>query len=67
MPSYCLLPGCIIFFCGFLRSALQRIRQYSVYFIGVVRRVGLPVVLKFIFSFREGKEHKRNVAFGSRD
>jgi hypothetical protein len=66
MPSYCLLPGCIIFFCGLLSSALQRIRQCSVYFIGAVRRVGLPAVLKFT-SLREGKEHKRNVAFGSRD
>jgi hypothetical protein len=36
-------------------------------FIGVVRRVGLAVVVKFIFSCCEGKEHKRNVAFGSRD
>jgi len=52
--------------CGCLQCIAQKTVALGL-FIGVVRRVGLPVAVNFIFSCREGKESKRNVIFGSRD
>jgi len=51
---------------GYLQCIAQKTVALGL-FIGVVRRVGLPVAVNFIFSCREGKESKRNVIFGSRD
>jgi hypothetical protein len=52
--------------CGCLQCIAQKTVALSL-FITLVRRVGLPVVVNFIISCREGKEHKSNVVFGSRD
>jgi len=55
-----------VLLCGCLQCIAQKTVALGV-FIGVERRVGLPVAVNFIFSCREGEEHKRIVAFGSRD